>query len=161
MAHKPNRTTSSSSPQSHRLQKNPLTSPDALIEPSTGSSRRHKLAAWQHLSGSLSQPPSPLLALLNCAYPAQRPVSKPARKGTCGGLQQRSISPSGFDWSAPPFVPILALTRRNVNKDFVSYFFCIVFVIRWRRRVPVYSHFAYYYCILYFAYYSYLHWKFV
>ena len=47
-----------------------LCAPVARIEPSTGSSRRHKLAARQHLSGSLPQPPSPLLALLNCAYPA-------------------------------------------------------------------------------------------
>jgi hypothetical protein len=55
---------------------------------------------------------------------------------------------------------ILIQKFRERIKIFILFFFCIVFVIRWRRRVPAYLHFAYYYCILYFAYYSYLHLKF-
>ena len=73
MAHKPNRTTSSSSPQSHRLQKNPLTSPDALcsrrshraIDRKQPAAQTGGMAAplWLSLSAPLASPSSAQLRL--------------------------------------------------------------------------------------------------
>jgi len=135
MAHKPNRTTSSSSPQSHRFQKNPLTSPDALC-----SHRSHRAIDWKQpaaQTGGTAAPlwlspsaPSPLLALLNCAYPAPAAGVEARQERSLRRPAAEEHLPFRLRLISPPLCPHPSLAQRNVNKDFVFYFFCIVFVIR-------------------------------
>ena len=116
----------------------------ARIEPSIGSSRRHKLAAplWLSPSAPLASPSFAQLRLSGTSGRCQSPPGKePAAAYSRGAspLRARTDQPSPLSPSQ------LRLEEMWIKIIFL--FFCIVFVIRWRRRVPAYLHFAYYYCI--------------